>query len=166
MIPGLTRSTPLMRSKPDWPEWPTPHQHPSGALFEARPSLRKLVVLADAELLAAADDTTLSAKTLLTGLLTHRYVKLLRYRDEGPPAEVCRRSYGPAEAGLTVAEGWAELLPPDGEDGRGLIYANASGITCAGIFGQRASSRVMTSPRRCTETLMPRRQPTAVSGMG
>jgi hypothetical protein len=95
-------------------------------------------VLADAELLAAADDNALSAKALLTGLLTHRYVKLLRYGDEGPPAEVCRRSCGPAEAGLTVAEGWAELLPPDGEDGRGLVYADASGPTYTGIFGQRA----------------------------
>ena len=106
--------------------------------IEARPSLRKLVVLADAELLAAADDITLSPGVVLSGLLTHPYVKLLRYRDEGPFADTPRRSYGPPGAGLTVAEGWAELLPQDSQDGRDLLYAGASGPAYTGVWGRRA----------------------------
>jgi hypothetical protein len=40
-----------------------------------------LSVLADAELLTEPDDYTLSLRIVLTGLLAHRYVKLLRYRE-------------------------------------------------------------------------------------
>lgn len=71
MIPRLTRSSLVTRRDPEWPEWPRPDRQPSGALFEARPSLRKLVVLADAELLAAVGDLTLSPGVVLSGLLTH-----------------------------------------------------------------------------------------------
>ncbi len=138
MIPSLARSNPVMRRTPEWPEWPKPHATPSGALFEARPALRKLVVLADAELLASSDDTTLSRKVVLTGLLTHPYIKLLRYRDQGPFAGTPRRAYGPAAAGLTAAEGWAELLPPDGKDGRDLLYSEASGTVYTAVWGKRA----------------------------
>ena len=138
MIPRLTRSSPVTRRDPEWPEWPRPGRQPSGALFEARPSLRKLVVLADAELLAAAGDLTLSPGVVLSGLLTHPYIKLLRYRDEGPFADTPRRSYGPPAAGLTAAEGWAELLPPDGQDGRDLLYAAGSGPVYTGVWGSRA----------------------------
>ena len=138
VIPALARSKPVTRTTPEWPAWPKPHQVLSGALFEPRPSLRKLVVLIDAELLAATDDFTLSPKVVLSGLLTHPYIKLLRYRDEGPFANTPRRSYGPQGTGLTAAEGWAELLPPDDREGRDLIYADVSGPIYTGIFGSRA----------------------------
>ncbi len=39
---------------------------------------------------------------------------------------------------MTVAEGWAELLPPDGQDGRDLLYAGASGPAYTGVWGRRA----------------------------
>ena len=135
MIPSLARSNPIMRRKAEWPEWPPPHQQLSGALFEPRPSLRRLTVLADAELLAEPDDYTLSVRTVLTGLLAHRYVKLLRYRDDGAFPATPRRPYGPPGAGLSAAEGWAELLPPDGRDGRDLLYADDAGPVLAAVLG-------------------------------
>lgn len=138
MIPSLARSNPVTRRKAEWPEWPLPHRHSTGALFEARPSLRKLVILVDAELLTAPDDMTLTCKVTLTGLLTHPYIKLLRYRDEGSFADTPRRSYGPPAVGLTAAEGWAELLPPNGRDGRDLLYTEASGPVYTGVWGRGA----------------------------
>ena len=75
---------------------------------------------------------------VLSGLLTHPYIKLLCYRDEGPFADAPRRSYGPPEAGLIAAEGWAELLPPDGKDGRDLLYTDLSGPVYTGVLGMRA----------------------------
>ena len=139
MIPSLTRSNPVMRRTPEWLEGPQPHTYPTGALFESRPPLRKLVVLADADLLSAPDDQTLSRKAILTGLLAHPYIKLFRYRDEGPPVDVLRESYGPPTARLTAARGWAELLPPDAGEGRGLLYADDSSIVYSGIFGAGAA---------------------------
>lgn len=139
MIPHLARSSPPIRQTPEWPTWPRPYQQVSSALFEERPALRKLIVLADAELLAADDDNTLSSKVVLTGLLTHPYIKLLRYRDEGPFADALRRPYGPSGAAQTSAEGWAELLPPDGQDGRWLIYdSDAPGPILTSVLGQHA----------------------------
>lgn len=88
-------------------------------MFEARPPLRKLVVVSDAGLLAAPGDHGVTPAALLTGLLTHPYVKLLRYRDEGPAEGLGRDGEPP--------RGWACLLPPDGEEQRGLVYAYDSG---------------------------------------
>jgi Family of unknown function (DUF5677) len=82
VIPSLDRSDPVMPRIPEWPDGPQPHTHSTWALFEMRPPLRNLVVLADADLLAAPDDYTLNPRVLLTGLLTHPYMKLLRYRDD------------------------------------------------------------------------------------
>lgn len=137
MIPRLNRANIIVPSKPEWPEWPPPGYRPTGALFEARPSLRKLVVMADAELLASLSDTTLDQKVLLTGLLTHPYIELLRFRDEGPPADVPRREYGPPVARHSVAEGWAALLASDGGDVRSLVYETSSGATYTGVWGNR-----------------------------
>ena len=139
VIPSLTRDTSLVQRTPDWPDWPPPRTRVSGALFEERPALRKLAVLADAELLAAVDDSTPSRTVLLTGLLAHPYIKALRYRDEGPPADMPRRSYGPPEAGLSVAEGWAELLPPDRGGVYGAQYVDGPSIQHKAVYGESAA---------------------------
>ena len=76
-------------------------------------------MVADADLLAAPDDHGVTPAALLTGLLTHPYIKLLRYRDEGPAAGWAGDGEPP--------RGWACLLPPDGEEQRGLVYAHDSG---------------------------------------
>lgn len=163
MIPSLTRDTSLVQRTPDWLDWPPPATRVTGALFEERPALRKLVVLADANLLAAVDDSTLSQKVLLTGLLAHPYIKALRYRDEGPPAGTPRRSYGPPEAGLSAAEGWAELLPPD----RGGVYG-AQYIDGPLIQHRRSTARTPPAPgpqvRRRTATVTGKLRRTSANG--
>lgn len=119
MIAGLTRSGPATRRVPGWPEEPPAQASTPRPLFEARPPLRKLVVVADADLLVGPVDAGLTRAALLTGLLTHPYIKLLRYRDEGPAAGLA--------GGGGPPKGWACLLPPDGEEWRGLVYAHGSG---------------------------------------
>jgi hypothetical protein len=137
LIPRLNRSNLVVPRKPEWPEWPQPGQQPTGALFEARPSLRRLVVLADAEVLASPVDSTLNQKVLLTGLLTHPYIEVLRFSDEGPPPDAPRREYGPPAARRSATEGWAVLRAPDGSAVRGLVYAASSGVAYTGIWGNR-----------------------------
>jgi hypothetical protein len=88
-------------------------------LFQPRPALRKLAVLADADLLTAPDDVDMTRAALLTGLLTHPYLKVLRYQDEGPATEQ------PGDGKLLKS--WARLLAPDDEEYRGLVYAHDSG---------------------------------------
>lgn len=118
MIAGLTRSGPPTQRVPDWPEKPRPLR--PRPLFEARPSLRKLAVVADADLLAASDDDAgLTRAGLLAGLLTLPYIKLLRYRDEGPAGDLSPEGDAPG--------GWACLLPPDSMGGWDLVYAYDSG---------------------------------------
>lgn len=119
VITGLTQSGPATRRVPEWPEEPRPQEGTPRALFKARPPLRKLVAVADADLLATPGDHRVTPAALLTGLLTHPYIKLLRYRDEGPAAGLARDGEPP--------RGWACLLPPDGEELRGLVYAYDSG---------------------------------------
>lgn len=135
MIPRLARSNPVTARQPDWPEWPQAGDRSTGALFEERPPLRKLIVLADADLLASSNDPEITPSTLLTGLLTHPYIKLLRYRDEGPPPDAPRREYGPPTARQSVAEGWVELGAVQSGGARGLVYAGASGLIHTGIWG-------------------------------
>ena len=43
-------------------------------------------MVSDADLLAAPDDAAVTQAALLTGLLTHPFINLLRYRDEEPAA--------------------------------------------------------------------------------
>lgn len=106
-------------------------------MFEERPPLRRLIVLADAELLASPDDATVDQKVLLTGLLTHPYVELLRFSDEGPPPGAPRRETEPPVSLRSAAEGWAELQAPDGTDVRGVVYAASSGVGYTAIWGDR-----------------------------
>jgi hypothetical protein len=119
VIIGLTRSGPVTRREPEWPDKPQAHAHAPWPLFEPCPALRKLVVLADADLLAAPGDEGVTRAALLTGLLTHPYIKVLRYRDEGPAAGQ------PGDGGPPT--GWACLLPPGGQEWRSLVYAYDSG---------------------------------------
>lgn len=54
MVPILTRDVTLVQRTPGWSDWPRAGIPPSGARFEDRPLLRKLVVLVDADALAAS----------------------------------------------------------------------------------------------------------------
>jgi len=119
MIPSLSRSAAVMRRVPEWPEESRAQARTPRALFETRPALRKLVVVSDADLLGAADDSGVTPAALLTGLLGHPFIKLLRYRDEGPAADQ-------SHDGQAV-RGWACLLPPGSSQGRGLVYMHDSG---------------------------------------
>jgi hypothetical protein len=133
MLPPPVRTNlPSHRDITTWPEQLKPYQQLSGALFEERPALRKLVVLVDAELLAPDSDVTISPHALLTGLLTHSYLEVFHYQDNGPPPSVPRKTY--RSGALTAAEGWAELLPRQPNGGRSVIYADTRDAGTAAIY--------------------------------
>ena len=132
MIPGLTRPGPGPGRAPEWPTEPPARANTPWPLFQPRPALRKLAVLADADLLTAPDDADMTRAALLTSLLTHPYLRVLRYHDEGPAAD----RPGDGEP----LKGWARLLPPDDEEYRGLVYTHDSGgSTYAGVSAKVAA---------------------------
>jgi hypothetical protein len=104
-------------------------------LFEERPPLRRLIVLADAEMLASLDDPGITPSVVLTGLLTHPYIKLIRYSDEGPGPDVPRREYGPPTARQSVTEGWAVLEAAQSGGAPGVVYADSARVIHVGLWG-------------------------------
>src|ERR1035441_6977679 len=119
VIPALTRPGPGTGRAPEWPREPQARANTPWPLFQPRPALRRLAVLADADLLTAPDDADMTRAALLTGLLTHPYLKVLRYQDEGPA------THQPGDG--EPLKGWARLLAPDDEEYRGLVYTHDSG---------------------------------------
>jgi hypothetical protein len=130
MIPRLNLESPLLPHKPTWPAEPkvdTP-------LFVGRPSYRRLVVLADAELIEDVDgDQAWSPTLILTGLLTHDYVECYRYADDGPPAAVERVQ---TERMGEVVPGWAVLSAVNPASGiYGVRVGEKTWIRDSGIMG-------------------------------
>ena len=99
--------TALPTEKAVWPE--VELQSPSTA-FSERPPLRQLVVAADAELIDSAVDYPINDLGCLVGLLSHDYITLLRYADDGPPDDVKRLEH---PLGSPAACGWIEVGPED-----------------------------------------------------
>jgi hypothetical protein len=94
--------------------WPDYKQgHPSTP-FSERPSLRQLVVVVDHAVLERATGDAPDELGLLAGLLTHPYIRLLRYADEGPPADAPRTRH---ECLGELAPGWLIVGKRDDEYG-------------------------------------------------
>lgn len=118
-------------TRPTWPDY-TPRQ-PSTP-FSERPPLRQLVVVVDETILLSATDSA-TKRSLLAGLLSHPYIKLLRYADGGPPADSVRTRH---EHIGEVIPGW--LIVGDRDEGFAgwpVTFAGASGtsVSRAGIIG-------------------------------
>jgi hypothetical protein len=113
------------------------------SLFQERPALRRLVVMIDADLLAPPE-TPVSPGFVLTALLDHPYVKLIRFRDEGPPADTPLESYG--AGGTRAALGWAVIKGKDGDGRPTFQFADENGTAFfpmsgnAGESGRRATN--------------------------
>src|SRR6266852_497651 len=144
MIPALTRSIPYAPRRPEWPE-PTPHWGTTGSLFEGRPALRRLIVMIDAELLSSPGASP-SREFVLTALLGHPYVKLIRYRDEGPFPGSPLRSYGVSES--EAAPGWAVMKGKDADGRPSVQLADDESATITympGNTGEYARNHVNSS---------------------
>ncbi|MDF3292353.1 hypothetical protein [Streptomyces silvisoli] len=92
--------------------------------------------MADADCLVSNDSGPWSPELVLSGLLTHEFVKLYRYADDGPAADLPRKKYGPF---TKAVPGWVELLAADaGAHVRQLTYADSESAGRGGIIGNRA----------------------------
>jgi hypothetical protein len=133
MIPRLNLSAPLLPHRPSWPAEATSYT----PLFLGRQPFRKLVVLADAALVAVDDATSWGPELLLAGLLSHEFIERFRYADDGPPPEVPRER---SDLMGEVVPGWAVLSPQDPASGvYGVRTGNAHSIRDAGIMGNRTT---------------------------
>jgi hypothetical protein len=86
--------TPRLRANRDDRSWVD--------VFSSAPSMRKLRVMADAELLSS-DKRTWDVNSLIAGLLTDESIELFRYSDDGPPAGATEIS----SPWTRAAVGWA-----------------------------------------------------------
>ncbi|WP_159038205.1 hypothetical protein [Streptomyces sp. WM6386] len=115
--------------------WPDDASDDARELFEPRPPLRKIVVLVDHEILVD-DSSPWSKEALLTGLLTHPYVQVVRYADDGPPPSAARIT---SPWGGEHVPGWA-VLHQRHEDGevRGFITGDEQSVSGHAIYGNSA----------------------------
>jgi hypothetical protein len=67
--------------------WPDAQRPPERTVFSRRPPLELLTVVIDADLIEVKEPPhgPYSQQLLLAGLLTHEFITVLRYSDEGPP---------------------------------------------------------------------------------
>lgn len=131
MIPRLDLSAPLLPHSTSWPAEATSYT----PLFVGRQPFRKLVVLADAALVAVDDATGWGPELLLAGLLSHEFIERFLYADDGPPPEVLREQ---SDLMGEVVPGWAVLSPQDPASGvYGVRTGDAHSIRTAGIMGNR-----------------------------
>src|SRR6202040_4171780 len=99
---------------PSDPPWPSVTLSEPTTPFSERAPLRKLVVMIDHEVAQAASDDLDDELGLLLGLLTHPYITLLRYADDGPAEGVERE---PTFVGESVP-GWVVVGQCDLENVR------------------------------------------------
>jgi hypothetical protein len=90
--------------------WPAVESKSPATAFSERAPLRKLIAVVDAELLEGVADSLDDEMALLAGLLSHPYITVLRYSDDGPPESVTRIDH-PLRP--PVAQGWIEVGPED-----------------------------------------------------
>lgn len=80
MIKQLT-ATEHHHIRPTWPEAPSDAKR----VFARRPSLRKLIVMADEDAIQTENANPISKDRVLISLLANELVELYRYADDGPP---------------------------------------------------------------------------------
>ena len=91
--------------------WPAFALEEPSTVFSPRPSLRKLMVVVDCELLS---QTCSRADDLLNGLLSHPYVEVFQFSDQGPPSNADWHSTG---SGMKYVPGWIVVGKPASGDG-------------------------------------------------
>ena len=136
MIPRLRLPRSRSTAKASWP----PSEVKRKALFLPRSPLRKIVILADWDVLGPLEQAEWCPGRLLADLLYHPYVERYRYADGGPPANIeCKRGADGAE----YVPGWAVLSDPFSPTSqhpwgiREIRYAQHETLHCAGIFNNR-----------------------------
>lgn len=121
----------------DWPDLGAIDSR-GARLFDARPAYRRLTVVADAELVDAVDSDPWSPKYLLNGLLTHNFVTLYRYADDGPPRNVPWHVF---PNGAKHPLGWVLADVQMAHQVRNIQYTNSPhSFTYTGITGNRVEA--------------------------
>lgn len=117
---------------PAAPIWPAVDTSGLSTVFSERAPLRKLIVMIDAEVANKASDELDDELGLLVGLLSHPFIVLARYADDGPPADAPRQTTPLGES----VPGWVIPGPPY-EDGftYPVVRAETGGVNQAAFLG-------------------------------
>jgi hypothetical protein len=133
----MLRLRPPTSVVPHTVRWPAFKLGDPSTVFSSRPPLRELTVVIDDEICESAHEGLMTKPTVLLGLLSHDYVTLLRYRDEGPGEHVpADAPPGPTHVRSSPAPGWL-VVAPAGPDGYHQQVAARFGdsVHHAAIFG-------------------------------
>jgi hypothetical protein len=127
--------------------WPQSPSKPPISPFQPRPALRQLSVVVDNEALADDGSDPWSARRQLAGILSRNdYIRLVRYSDDGPPAEAPTRqvSHGP-----DLAVGWVTPVrdPQIGEENFWYADTACDGPTFTGYLRSSPTTSPAPPPR-------------------
>lgn len=114
---------------------PSAHDQSWTGAFVSTPALRELRVLIDDAAYSPEPQPGWNWQVLLSGLLTHKQIAVLRYADDGPPSSAPRM--GVFDGVVNGAIGWLEVTPATDDS---LAAFNVSGsdgtsVSQSVIFG-------------------------------
>jgi hypothetical protein len=122
----MLRFVPPRPRVPHKARWPDIERPASRTPFSRRPDLEALSVVIDAELIEDLDESVPTRELLLAGLLSHDFVQMRRYSDDGPPADAARRS---SLLSMDAVDGWLVVTGFEDEPPRwGVLSVEGTSI--------------------------------------
>lgn len=128
---------------------PRAHDQSWTGLFTSTSALRELRIVIDDEAFPPEPPPGWSWKVLLSGLLTHKQIAVLRYSNDGPPdsAPIMSMIDGFASAAI----GWLEVAPTadDSLAAFNVSWSDGTSVSESAIFGdviEYAASDITSSP--------------------
>jgi len=114
---------------------PSAHDQSWTGAFASNPVLRELRVVIDDEAYSPEPPPGWNWHVLLGGLLTHKQIAVLRYADDGPPAQTPRMSL--FDDAVSAPIGWIEVTPASNDTlfSHEVKSSDGAAISEAGIFG-------------------------------
>ncbi|MBU2670686.1 hypothetical protein KOI35_45020 [Actinoplanes bogorensis] len=109
--------------------WPADPDRVPRSPFKPRPPLRRLRVVVDARVLDGGNTDQWSRERLLQGLLSHPYLQVVRYSDDGPPPDVATQE---VPHGTPKAIGWVTPATAPANDGTNFWYSDGDHLVFTG----------------------------------
>jgi hypothetical protein len=143
----MLRFAPPRSRIPHSPRWPDAERPRARTAFSRRPALEALSVVIDAELLDGLEESVPTRELLLAGLLSHEFVQLRRYSDNGPPADAVRRSTAHS---MGAVEGWLVVTGFESGPPRwGVLCAGEKSVLETAFLGDIPQAAARDSANDC-----------------
>jgi hypothetical protein len=130
VIPRLDFNGLASRQPSRWPDPPNPSPR---SPFQPRRALRYLRVMVDVDVLADDGTDPWSPQRLLAGLLHHPFLRVTRYSDAGPPADVPVHE---VYHGEPKARGWVTPVDDPAMDPTSFWYSDGEQLAFTGYLAE------------------------------